>query len=82
MASFLGVQPGDRVIVSNSEFADWKPMAATVIKLGIRFPDSPPHREKTIMVRLDEHPFPKVFASKMRDFGWGEDHPTITMERE
>lgn len=73
---------GDRIVVSNSEFKDWAPTAATVISRGLRFSGSDEFREHNVMVRLDEHPFPAVAYERMRHFGWAEHHPTITWELE
>ncbi len=83
MTSDIGtLRPGDRIRITHAEFPAWKPTWATVRKIGIRFPDTPAFRQLTVMVRLDEHPFPKVAWQRMSDFGWGEGDPHISWEAE
>ena len=80
MRDISTLRPGDRILVSNSEFPTWRPTWATVRKIGIRFPDSPELRQLTVMVRLDEHPFPEMLSQCMSDFGWNEGHENISWE--
>ena len=76
------LRPGDRVTVTHKEFPEWKPTAATVLQLGIKFPASmPPIRRLTMKVRLDEHPFPEVlWCEPMRDFSFVVGDPNIGLE--
>ena len=75
------LRPGDRVRVTHHEFKDWIPTNATVIKLGIRFVDTS-LADRTITVRLDEHPFKKVLSFEpMRDFEFSINDPNIELER-
>ena len=74
------LQPGDRVRITHHEFKDWIPTNSTVIKLAIRFVDTP-MADRTITVRLDKHPFPKVLFEPMRDLGFSIDDPNIELER-
>ena len=75
-------QPGDRVIVTNSEFPDWRPTHATVIKLWIKMPNAdPPLRRTMIEVQLDEHPFPEqLWFEPMRNVGFEIKDPNFHMK--
>ena len=76
------MMPGDRVVVTNSEFPDWLPTQATVMKLWIKFPNAEPSiRRMMIQVRLDEHPFPEqLWFEPMRDLGFEMEDPNFHLE--
>ncbi len=74
------LRPGDRVRVIHHEFSDWRPTTTTVTKLSIRFPNSE-CSQQMIEVRLDEHPFPDVYWSPIRDFSWDIGDKNIEVER-
>ncbi len=74
-------QPGDRVVVTNSEFPTWRPTQATVMKLWIKFPNAePPMRRMMIQVQLDEHPFPEYIFEPIRDLGFEMEDPNFHLE--
>jgi len=75
----MTIMPGDRVIVTHKEFHDWRPTKATVMKLSIRFPGTPMVK-KSMHVRLDKHPFPRVILEPIRDFSFDLDDPNIVVE--
>ncbi len=76
------MMPGDRVVVTNSEFPDWLPTQATVTKLWIKFPNAEPSiRRMMIQVRLDEHPFSEqLWFEPMRDLGFEMEDPNFHLE--
>ena len=74
------LRPGDRVRITHHEFPTWIPTNATVIKLGIRFPDTP-LAIKTITVRLDKQPFKKVYVGGVHDLTFFEEDTNIELER-
>ena len=74
------LRTGDRVRVTHHEFPTWIPTNATVISLGIRFPDTP-LASRTITVRLDKQPFKTIYLGGVRDLSFSEDDTRIELER-
>jgi len=72
---------GDRVLVTNTEFPDWAPTKATVVKLYLKFPNAAPDiRREMIEVRLDKHPFPEKLWDDLRNFAFDVTDPNIKLE--
>ena len=78
----MTLQPGDRILVKNSEFKDWVPTEATVMQISIRFPHAePPIQRHFIKIRLDKHPFPFVVLEPIRDLAFERDDPNYVCEK-
>jgi len=71
--------PGDRVLITHKEIPGWIPTKATVMKLSIRFPNTPMER-KSMHVHLDKNPFPQVLLDPIRDLSFDIDDPNIVVE--
>jgi len=79
----IKLEIGECVRVTLNEFPDDAvPVEAKVVRIDLRFPDSPEYREVRYTLRLSAHPFKTMITGgPMHEIGFSENATDILIER-